>query len=103
MLEGDFKKDAFNLEKTYNWSYFKRGDQVKYVKDMDCIVVELSKKFFLFFNSNKQERESKLVIDFQHRKRSENGIKFRVRHPKISPYTWLTDAQIGGVFERILQ
>lgn len=43
MLEGDFKKDAFNLEKTYNWSYFKRGDQVKYLKDMDCILVELSK------------------------------------------------------------
>jgi len=43
VLEGNFKRDPFNIEKTYSWSYFKRGDCVTYSKPLDCILVDMSK------------------------------------------------------------
>ncbi|KAL4484310.1 hypothetical protein ABPG72_006421 [Tetrahymena utriculariae] len=44
ILEGDFKQDPFNMDKTYSWAYFKRSNSVTYLKDIKCIEVEMKRQ-----------------------------------------------------------
>lgn len=39
VLETDYKKDAYNLERAYSWSNFKRCHTVLYKADIDCVVI----------------------------------------------------------------
>lgn len=45
LLENDYKSDAFNLDKTYSWTQFKKGDSINYYKDINCLAVSLSNTF----------------------------------------------------------
>ncbi|KAL4484309.1 hypothetical protein ABPG72_006420 [Tetrahymena utriculariae] len=43
VLEGDYYRDPFNLDKTYQWSYWKRVENASQIKDIYCTQVDLKR------------------------------------------------------------
>ncbi|EAR91704.2 hypothetical protein TTHERM_00395770 (macronuclear) [Tetrahymena thermophila SB210] len=43
VLEGDYYRDPFNIEKTYQWSYWKRGEYASQVKEICCTQVDMKR------------------------------------------------------------